>query len=308
MTLAARRWTPEELASDLARAVEDFRRERMREPLEQYLELFGENLETFRELLARTGDLTRLAEEAPALLGDARTLEALRYLPGPPISADDLETLVEGPLSARGLRADPALAGRVVATVLLGLDRRRFPWVAEGRAPGAGEREASLLASAALLATSRVQTRRRNRAKALQEERVMDALRARGYRQVERRAVATMDDAPAPGEFCAESLLGNRKADVVLRLWDRRILPIECKVSNSALNSVKRLNNDAAAKAEAWRRDFGERHVVPTAVLSGVYRLHNLEDAQERGLSLFWAHALDALVDWVEATRPPGGA
>jgi XamI-like restriction endonuclease len=81
-------------------------------------------------------------------------------------------------------------------------------------------------------------------------------------------------------------------------------MPIECKVSNSAVNSVKRLNNDAAAKAEYWTADFGKRQVVPVAVLSGVYKLHNLLTAQERGLTLFWAHKLDALTEWVESTRP----
>jgi hypothetical protein len=42
---------------------------------------------------------------------------------------------------------------------------------------------------------------------------------------------------------------------------------------------------------------------VPAAVLSGVYKLHNLEDAQNRGLALFWAHDLKALTDWIATTR-----
>ncbi len=79
-------------------------------------------------------------------------------------------------------------------------------------------------------------------------------------------------------------------------------MAIECKVSNSAVNSVKRLNNDAAAKAEAWLKDFGTVQVVPAAVLSGVYKLHNLIDAQTRGLALFWAHDLGALTRWIALT------
>ena len=50
-------------------------------------------------------------------------------------------------------------------------------------------------------------------------------------------------------------------------------MPLECKVSNSSTNSVKRLNNDAAVKAETWRQDFGTVPIVPAAVLSGVYKL-----------------------------------
>jgi hypothetical protein len=80
-------------------------------------------------------------------------------------------------------------------------------------------------------------------------------------------------------------------------------MPIECKVSNSALNSVKRLNNDAAVKAEVWRTDFGRRQVVPTAVLSGVYKLRHLTEAQDRDLTLFWAHDLQRMLEWIEQTR-----
>ena len=81
-------------------------------------------------------------------------------------------------------------------------------------------------------------------------------------------------------------------------------MPIECKASNSATNSVKRLYNDVAAKAEARRIDFGALQVVPAAVLSGVYNVHNLEDAQNRGLTLFWGHNLVLLTEWIEKTRP----
>lgn len=80
-------------------------------------------------------------------------------------------------------------------------------------------------------------------------------------------------------------------------------MPIECKVSNSSTNSVKRLNNDAAVKAASWKVDFGLRQVVPTAMLSGVYKLHNLVDAQTRGLTIFWAHDLAAMARWIAATR-----
>jgi hypothetical protein len=124
-----------------------------------------------------------------------------------------------------------------------------------------------------------------------------------GFNKVNSRKVSVLSDAPAPGEFCAESDLGGRKADVLVGLWDRRVMPIECKVSNSSTNSVKRLNNDAAVKAETWRKDFGQKQVVPTAVLGGVYKLHNLEDAQRRGLSLFWGHQLEALTQWIATTK-----
>ena len=80
-------------------------------------------------------------------------------------------------------------------------------------------------------------------------------------------------------------------------------MPIECKDSNSGTNSIKRLNNDAAVKAVHWIREFGERQVVPVAALSGVYKLINLRQAQERGLTVYWAHRLGDLTEWIGRTR-----
>ena len=80
-------------------------------------------------------------------------------------------------------------------------------------------------------------------------------------------------------------------------------MAIECKVSNSALNSIKRLNNDAAVKAEFWLKHFGTAQMVPAAVLSGVYKLHHLVNAQAHGLALFWAHDLVELLSWIDQTR-----
>lgn len=80
-------------------------------------------------------------------------------------------------------------------------------------------------------------------------------------------------------------------------------MAIECKVSNSYVNSIKRLNNDAEAKARQWILSFGEDQIVPVAVLSGLYELDKLEQAQSRGLTLYWAHRLEDLTNWIEATR-----
>lgn len=80
-------------------------------------------------------------------------------------------------------------------------------------------------------------------------------------------------------------------------------MPMECKVSNSYTNSVKRLNNDAVVKAGQWLHDFGAVQTVPAALLAGVFKLANLEQAQQRGLTLFWSHDLAELVRFVERTK-----
>ena len=43
--------------------------------------------------------------------------------------------------------------------------------------------------------------------------------------------------------------------------------------------------------------------VVPAAVLSGVFKVQNLLEAQQSGLSLFWSHDLEQLQDFIRLTR-----
>ena len=310
-------WTEEELEAQRSRAIQVFRTRRMEEPLEEYLEAFDQNQGIFEELLETTVDL-KDPERLIEVVTNPRFIEAFRYLSGPPISADDLKVLADATLAPTRLRRNREMAQRVAAVVMAGLDRRRFPWVTAERdrdndaerdrdndaeRPLEAERNAAVLASTALLATRRLETRRRIDEKQRQEDAVKRELRGAGLQEVAAREIPVLGRAPEPGQFCGESLLGDRKADIVVGLWDGRTLPIECKVSNSATNSVKRLKNDAAVKAVSWRRQFGENQVVPTAVLSGVYKLHNLTSAQGNGLNLFWAHELPELVDWIEVTR-----
>lgn len=300
------RWTDEEFERDRTQAIAVFRRIRLEEPLEAYLEMFDRYQGIFEDLMETTVDLSGLRDNALSVLTDDSLLEAFRYLAGPPISTDDLKTVAEAAsLTAKKLKNDPKLVRRIVDLVFIALDRRRFVWWTEDREPTEAERGAAVLASAALIATQRLGTSRRHESKRAQEQQVEDALLGAGFTKVPTRKVETLPQAPDLGQFCGESSLSTRKADFLIRLWDHRVMALECKVSNSATNSVKRLNNDAAAKAEVWRRDFGETQVVPSAIISGVYKLHKLQEAQQRDLSIFWAHSLPVMLDWIERTKQP---
>ncbi|MGK9274536.1 XamI family restriction endonuclease [Williamsia muralis] len=299
------RWSDDVLAKDSADAIQLFRDIRIHEPLEQYLEVFDQYRDSVENLIEGTIDLTQLTDQAVDLLTQPDLLVAIRYLASPAISEDDLKVVAEAVLSPTRLRADPAMAQRVVDTVLLALDRNRFPWVSEDREPTAAERDVAIISTAALIATQKVQTARRNTSKDDQEEAVAACLVANGFIEVPRRAVYNISDLPEPGHYCRESHFGSRKADLIVRMWDGRSMPIECKVSNSSTNSVKRLNNDAAAKAKTWIQEFGTSNVVPTAVLSGVFKVHNLSRAQADGLTLFWAQRLDPMIEFINSTRAP---
>jgi hypothetical protein len=227
-------WSHQELEENRLIAIEIFRRRRMEEPLEQYLATFDEYQGTVEELLEATLDLSDLDSQIINVLTEPKKLEAFRYLSGPPISDDDLKVIAEASLAKQTLRKNPAMVSRIRQVVLSGLDRRRFPWVIEGREPTEVERQAAVLASAALIASRRLETRRRSYGKQEQEAAVHAALVGIGFKRVDSRKVSQLADSPAPGEFCGESEFGvqlagsqdggerPRKADVLIGLWDRR--------------------------------------------------------------------------------------
>ncbi len=302
---APRRWTLAELTRDSKRARDIFRKERLEEPLELYGHFFETFAPVFERLIASLPEMAShemSSETLASLVSDSDARTAFRYLAAPPISEDDLKTLAESTLSASALRNDPDQSRRICDTVLHILDPHRFPWVRRRQDPDPHEKERAIVASAALVAAKKVETKRRIDPSKTQETAVKELLSGLGFEEVPRREIALPDAAPKPGCFCGESKFGDTRADIVVRLHDRRIMPVECKVSNSEVNSFKRVNHEAAGKARTWLKSFGHRATVPAAVLTGVFKAGNLETAQAEGLSLFWSHRLKDLADFVERT------
>lgn len=305
MTSSPARWTTEELTEDAAVSAAEFRTERL-SVSGAWESHYQAARSKFESLFQKLNDLN------PGGITDANLTdaygsglgEALRYLAGPPISDDDLQVIADVDSLAPGvLKKKPEDVRKLFEVIERVIDLHRFPWLDAGSGPTDQERDAALLASSVLLAAQRIATERRIVGKDGQETRVKDYLRAQGFTEVPPATITTIVKGPQPMQFCAECLLGERKADVVVRLHDSRLMAIECKVSNSATNSVKRLNNDAAVKAEYWLKMFGTLQVVPAAMLSGVFKVMNLEQAQQRGLALFWAHDLDKLGAFIESTK-----
>ena len=300
-------WTEAQFNEARVRAEEHFRQERHTEPLELYLDLFDEYRGIVEEVLEQTVDLTKLHETAVSVLTDKRKQEVFRYLSGPPVSLDDLKVLVQvKSLTASRFKSDPSLIDRLISFMRDWHDRRRFPWVGGGWEPEEHERNAAILATTALLAMRRTEALRRMTGSKVQEQLVARQLRRSRFEQVPTRRVRTLSEAPDAGKFCRESMLGTRKADFIVGLWDGRTMALECKVSNSSTNSIKRLNNDAAIKATTWQGEFGSVQVVTGAVLDGVYALRNLVDAQDKGLTIFWAHDLQSMLNWIHSTGSNG--
>lgn len=301
-----RHWTASELARDVEEAKTGFRRQRLHEPLDVYSRFFRMFAPIFADVIDRLPALLENPCDPNVvgdLVGDGDVRTAFRYLAAPPVSEDDLKTLAETTLSAAALRSDAEQAQRVRDIVLQIIDPHRFPWISENRNPTEHERMRAVVASTVLVAARKVETSRRSDAKQQQEDAVKAMLRGRRFAEVEPRDIPVLDAAPNPGEFCGESRLGNTRADLVVRLHDGRAMPIECKVSNSAVNSFKRINHEAAGKARSWIHDFGKRQTVPVAVISGVFNPANLAAAQAEGLAVVWSHRLDDLAEFIESSR-----
>lgn len=291
-------WDDDRLESDRRRAVADFIAERMTEGSTKYQSAFTQSIIPVETLFTATNDLLDFASGS-ALAMEPSLIRAARYLSGPPVSADDLDTLAETSIAKRK-RIDADLARKAAEVIAVALDPERFPWLfaTPPRRPTDIEREAAIRWTAGLMTIQQVQTGRRGESATRQEAAVLQLLTNEGFQAVTRRPIGAVGDL-ASGEFCHESPVLGAKCDIPVCLRDGRYLFIECKVSNSSVNSVKRLIREVGGNAPQWRLNFGE-YAMTAAVLAGVLKLTHLREAQTRyGITLFWEHDLGTLASFL---------
>lgn len=307
----ARKWSDAKIRKDAAKAKDLFRKRRFDEPKERYLDAFKQ-LEkankTVIDQLARILDDPVDPKLIASLVRDEHLLTALRYLGAPPISEDDLKTLIDNTLSPTQIAADPEHAKGVRDVIRHILDPKRFPWIYKKRRPTKKEKEAAILASSVVASAQRVQTGRRSAERDSVEGAVKELLVGLGCRQIASRqkGVQTLlTDAPKAGEFMVGCKVGEHNADIVAGLFDGRVLALECKASNSEINSRKRINKEVAVDAGYWVRQFGEQNLVPAAAIQGVFNPTYLIQAQETPVVIFWAHRLGDLRQFIETTKRP---
>lgn len=319
---APRIWTDEELARDAQRSLDDFVDRRLAEPSGHYaLHVAARRRALFRLFRALAGIDPGSPDIASvrAVLLDSELFDALRYVAGPPVSEDDLGVLVTrgvSGISRTGLATDDKLPGTVLALICRLADPFRFPWIASRRKPSGREMRRAIEATTGLHAVQSLQTERRGYGKQV-ERRLQVRLSELGFVKITGRNVRSGDSVPFPvypprgritqpshhpvfPHFYGECTVYGRKVDLFIALLTGRMIALEAKDSSSALNSTKRLLNDTAAKAKHYR-DAGGRNIISAALLSGVFKLADLKAAQEAGLYLVWAHAMDDFVDWIRS-------
>jgi Holliday junction resolvase len=228
----------------------------------------------------------------------------MRYLAGPPISKDDLETLSNGrKITAKTIRASRATAMALSKLLDRWLDRSRFSWITEKRNPTKAELNAAIKATAFAIAVQRTQTGRRKLEKSSLEGGITELLNGMGFKRVAtlQTGMATMRDAPKAGTYFSACNIGKHNADFVIGLMDGRVLAIECKASNSELNSRKRVSKEAERDVAHWAETFGKQ-VIAAIVLRGVFAPSMIQEAEAVGLSVFWEHRLNDLQKFLVTT------
>ncbi|MCC6222207.1 MAG: XamI family restriction endonuclease [Thermoleophilia bacterium] len=307
-------WSEAELAERREHSIELFVGSWGPELQDEYIKLKTRCAETVSELLTRTDNLRALRSD-PAFFhrsGNRALLAPARFMTVPQLSEDNFKVI------ARTLGP--------VETLLAFLGRERFPWMAEDP-PGEPTPEAIRRAvdvTAELWTIQKQGTSQRMESSRAQEEAVRARLAASGLTFVSpaefgrrsqslgTRYVQSLGIVPANvrdllglGEFTTEQLVAGHKSDVPVLLPRGVLMTIECKVSNSATNSYKRLIRETDGKRRAWREQFGDGGVRTAAVISGVYSAKNLLDAQSEGMLIFFDHDLGALDAFLRSGGEP---
>jgi len=271
---------------------------RAEEGTAEYLRLYEGAFERVVRLFERTGNLATLTTDVLDSRSGMR--EIARYLTAPPVSDDDLKTL-----SGFGSTSGPEYLAEMLKVITSSLDPKRFPWLFDERSrkPAVEDIASAQRWTAGLLAAQQAVTGRRSAAARRQEQAVEAALLGPPlyFTKVKARDIPSPREFLASGEFCRQSKVGGTRADFTIGLRDRLVL-VECKASNSEVNSYKRLNHEIGDKAAVWKRSFGES-VIAAAVLAGVFKVENLDEAQRGGIAIFWEHDLATLLEFVAVTR-----
>ena len=291
------------IESTAREAAEESRRERAyaeRHWADFYSVAFNAAVEEISKIFSSTECLVRLRETAPELLKNGM-LEYLRYLDRPTVSEDDFKVLAETGTISRAVLSDPIISGKGADFIVRNLNLDLFPWLSTGEKPTDMESRAAITAVSALIAEQRTKTAKRMDAGKKQESDVRSMLVAScGYKVVPHKDFDSPRDAPPPGVlFSGETKVAGTKADIVFGLPDGRFMAIECKVSNSQVNSFKRLNHEAVEKIKKWNEAFGANGVVGAVVLKGIFRPDDLLMAQNDGAYIFWSNKLDRLASYI---------
>lgn len=232
----------------------------------------------------------------------------LRHLFAPPISQDQLKLLT--PLypkqsEKKGTRLSIKAAQQFSDAFYLRRDIFLTPWLDTNQSPTRQQIKKILNVVTPMISSQIFNTVRRNRMSDAQELAVEGLLASKGWT----KAASKKLDGPADIDVqhymrktrCRSSETATKEVDIACGVRSNLILAMECKVSNDATNSVKRVS-DVTDKVKSWQETWAT-FIKTAALLQGVISYKDVARLLASDVEVFWSHDLDALSDWLEANK-----
>lgn len=259
-----------------------------------------------RQISAALKASSCLTDIAGALQKSGMHMLVFRHMTAPPISQDQFSLVCpgwrKGTEKVGGITVRQDEADFVAAAFEERRSRPLTPWVDANRPPLKREIRRLLWTIAPLIASQQVQTLQRNRAAAKQEMAVISLLTSKRW---DKQQASLLDTRAALGskQFMhktryATATATAQEVDIALGIGNTFVLAMECKVSNDATNSVKRIN-DVLKKSIAWKTHWGS-FVKTAALLQGVIAAKDVYRLIDEGVEVFWSHDLTAFEEWLD--------
>ncbi len=255
------------------------------------------------EALIESNNLTDMAL---ALTRNGKHMLVFRHLLAPPKSQDQFKLLCDSwpkssEKSQRPLKPD--VAGSVSNLLYSWMDRDIAPWLNLNRPPSDIERNLLIERVISFIAPKQTETEKRNRLSLAQEGAVVDLLKSMGWIQKPSVVLDTRAAIP-PKHFMHKTKFATatttaQEVDIACGLTGSYVAAMECKVTNDATNSVKRVN-DVLKKANAWKAHWGS-FVETAALLQGVIKPVDVQRLTDEGVQVFWSHDLDEFAGWLNS-------
>ena len=234
-----------------------------------------------------------------------RHVLVLRHIFAPPISQDQLKLIA--PLypkqsEKKGSKLSKAAAQQFSNAFANRRDRFLTPWL-ETNLPPTKQQVKRLIDTVTPMISSQIfNTVRRNRLSDEQECAVEALLSAKGWTKATAMVVTSPADI-SPLTYmrktkCKSSTSATKEVDIACGITPNLILAMECKVSNDATNSVKRVS-DVIDKVKAWKDNWGN-FIQTAALLQGVISYKDVVRLLNIDVEVFWSHDLQPLANWLD--------
>lgn len=247
-----------------------------------------------------------LRDLTAALQDSGKHTLVFRHLLAPPKSQDQFKLLCDAwPKSSEKSERPlgPDIASAVANALYDWMDREIAPWLRLNRSPTEVERERLVERVISFIAPKQTETEKRNRLSVAQEGAVVDLLKSLGWKQMPSVALDTRAAIP-PKHFMQKTKFATatttaQEVDIACGLRGSYVAAMECKVTNDATNSVKRIN-DILKKANAWKAHWGS-FVETAALLQGVIKPDDVQRLSDEGVMVFWSHDLNEFALWISS-------